>query len=238
MYSEKISRAYKCVTLVTMTMQRLPGPGRRHRFVPQANRSLRPLNMHLNTRTSTGFNWFKRQKPVKRSEATSPARNPKEEPERPTSPTGRQAIPLANNPRGELIFSNRVDGTFREGYEKYRADWERRRAEKPAATTADGSPSVTQRRTYSSKTGESIDWSSLSQSQVANSRDSSPSSSRSPSPEYGHSRPSSGASTSGPPSPRSLHSAEDLPSAYPPFTHEPTKPEYEEFFDSEHQIRV
>ncbi|GAA6011959.1 hypothetical protein JCM11491_000117 [Sporobolomyces phaffii] len=38
-------------------------------------------------------------------------------------------IPPAQNPRGELIFSNRVTPTFREGYERYRGEWERRRKE-------------------------------------------------------------------------------------------------------------
>lgn len=39
-------------------------------------------------------------------------------------------IPTSSNPRGELIFSSRVDKTFREGYERYRAAFERRREEK------------------------------------------------------------------------------------------------------------
>ncbi|GAA5978163.1 hypothetical protein JCM5350_007418 [Sporobolomyces pararoseus] len=38
-------------------------------------------------------------------------------------------IPPAQNPRGELIFSNRVNPSFREGYERYRGEWERRRKE-------------------------------------------------------------------------------------------------------------
>jgi len=40
------------------------------------------------------------------------------------------SIPPSHNPRGELIFSSRVDKTFREGYERYRAAFERRREEK------------------------------------------------------------------------------------------------------------
>jgi hypothetical protein len=39
-------------------------------------------------------------------------------------------MPLSSNPRGELIFSSRVDKSFREGYERYRAAFERRREEK------------------------------------------------------------------------------------------------------------
>ena len=42
-------------------------------------------------------------------------------------------IPPANNPRGELIFSSRVDKNFREAYERYRAAFERRREEKEFA---------------------------------------------------------------------------------------------------------
>jgi hypothetical protein len=40
------------------------------------------------------------------------------------------AIPPTSNPRGELIFSSKVTPHFREGYERYRAAFERRRKEK------------------------------------------------------------------------------------------------------------
>ena len=39
-------------------------------------------------------------------------------------------IPPASNPRGELIFSSRVDRTFRDSYERYRNAFERRREER------------------------------------------------------------------------------------------------------------
>ena len=39
-------------------------------------------------------------------------------------------IPPSSNPRGELIFSSRVDKSFKEGYERYRNAFERRREEK------------------------------------------------------------------------------------------------------------
>lgn len=39
-------------------------------------------------------------------------------------------IPPSSNPRGELIFGSKVSPTFREGYERYRAAFERRRREK------------------------------------------------------------------------------------------------------------
>lgn len=48
----------------------------------------------------------------------------------PSSPSVIPPIPPTNNPRGELIFSSKVDKTFREGYERYRAAFERRREEK------------------------------------------------------------------------------------------------------------
>ena len=38
-------------------------------------------------------------------------------------------IPPSSNPRGELIFSSRVDRGFRESYERYRAAFERKREE-------------------------------------------------------------------------------------------------------------
>ncbi|KAF9078378.1 hypothetical protein BDP27DRAFT_1356266 [Rhodocollybia butyracea] len=39
-------------------------------------------------------------------------------------------IPPSSNPRGELIFSSRIDRSFRESYERYRAAFERRREER------------------------------------------------------------------------------------------------------------
>lgn len=39
-------------------------------------------------------------------------------------------IPPSSNPRGELIFSSRVDPHFEEGYKRYRAAFERRREER------------------------------------------------------------------------------------------------------------
>ncbi|KAK1230661.1 hypothetical protein PQX77_006244 [Marasmius sp. AFHP31] len=38
-------------------------------------------------------------------------------------------IPPSNNPRGELIFSSKVDKQFRDAYERYRSAFERRREE-------------------------------------------------------------------------------------------------------------
>lgn len=53
-----------------------------------------------------------------------------------SSPTDRGTsvpippIPPTANPRGELIFSSRVDRSFRESYERYRAAFERKRQER------------------------------------------------------------------------------------------------------------
>ncbi|GAA5820688.1 hypothetical protein JCM3770_001452 [Rhodotorula araucariae] len=177
MYSEKIAYA--------------------HKFVPQANRALRPFNIYLNTRHRSRFSLFRlfsspappsttlsrtpsgqsmnsqgsappllrspsacsassaslRSAGAWRSPSTSPPLSPSAFPPAsppthndpvtralPSSPSssggggGARGIPLppippAQNPRGELIFSSRVSPQFREGYERYRGEWERRRAE-------------------------------------------------------------------------------------------------------------
>lgn len=86
MYTDQIAYAYK--------------------FIPQANRALRPFNMFLNTPPTT-----------------SPLQlfvSPKE-------PMGNIVPPLVN-PRGELLFSSKVSIPFIDGYEKYRNEWERRRS--------------------------------------------------------------------------------------------------------------
>ncbi|KAK4054486.1 hypothetical protein OIV83_000980 [Microbotryomycetes sp. JL201] len=181
LYGEKIAYAYK--------------------FVPQANRAMRPFNIYLNTRVRSRLSWLNpfritstpapppisRQaslQPVPRSASPSsrsaqtsgsieadsttlrrstsssssssvasarsagairsrtPSRSPS--PSSSWSPVTRAVvhpappsvrgvpippIPPAQNPRGEMIFSSRVSAAFREGYERYRGEWERRRAE-------------------------------------------------------------------------------------------------------------
>ncbi|GAA5917278.1 hypothetical protein JCM5296_004843 [Sporobolomyces johnsonii] len=198
MYSEKIAYA--------------------HKFVPQANRALRPFNIYLNTRHRSRFSlpfslfgWSAaapsspsatlsrtpstrslpdhsspplsrqassssissttslrsagalRSPPVSRSSSPTPApssssRTASPAPSPPPPPTSDDGavtrappspplpppargipippIPPAQNPRGELIFSSRVAPQFREGYERYRAEWERRRAEARKLQTA------------------------------------------------------------------------------------------------------
>ncbi|KAF7292711.1 hypothetical protein MIND_01169300 [Mycena indigotica] len=46
----------------------------------------------------------------------------------PSTPVPIPPMPPTTNPRGELRFSSRVDRAFRDGYERYRANFERRRA--------------------------------------------------------------------------------------------------------------
>ena len=65
-------------------------------------------------------------RPSRSSPASSPGRS------RSLLTSRSQSVPLAplppsTNPRGELIFSSKVSHGFREGYEKYRNEWERRR---------------------------------------------------------------------------------------------------------------
>ncbi|KAI9462924.1 hypothetical protein F5148DRAFT_982583 [Russula earlei] len=119
--------------------------GYANRYVPHANRALRSFNMYLNMRQAprrSPFNplsyLFPRPTSPGRSEIPSRARSP--------SPTqlGRRSsssvlmpsIPLTTNPRGELIFSSRVDRGFREPYERYRAAFERKRDERERQAAA------------------------------------------------------------------------------------------------------
>jgi len=111
MYSEKIGYANK--------------------YVPHANRALRSFNMFLNVRRPPlKFYWnplsffFPRptepSRPPPSSSLTNRARS--------TSTTRPiQPIPPAANPRGELIFSSRIDKNFRDSYERYRSAFERKR---------------------------------------------------------------------------------------------------------------
>ena len=122
---------------------------RSSRFVPQANRALRYFNVFLNTKQAPR-NWS--LNPVRLlqshsppavtsptgttivSRSTSPASSTGRSSPRSKSPYSqtRSSVPLAPippsaNPRGELIFSSKVTPAFREGYEKYRSEWEKRR---------------------------------------------------------------------------------------------------------------
>ncbi|KAF9036306.1 hypothetical protein BJ165DRAFT_1354622 [Panaeolus papilionaceus] len=119
-----------------------------NKYVPHTNRALRPFNMFLNVKKPplrSKFLWnplsffFPRpeehhtssdSRTISRSPSPSPGGN------RPRSASTTRPIPTippAVNPRGELIFSSKVDRNFRESYERYRANFERRREEKAFA---------------------------------------------------------------------------------------------------------
>ena len=112
------------------------------RYVPHANKALRSFNMYLNVRkpplrSKLRFNplsfFFPRPAEPQSPPASPPARSTAR-----TASTTIPPIPHTTNPRGELIFSSRVDRSFRESYERYRATFERRRDERQrlaAATT-------------------------------------------------------------------------------------------------------
>ncbi|KAG0696187.1 hypothetical protein DFH29DRAFT_1083022 [Suillus ampliporus] len=101
-----------------------------NRYVPHANKALRNFNMYLNVRrpplrstfsiTSFSFIFHRPTQP----RAPSPTLRPSK------APAPMAPIPPANSPRGELIFSSRVDRGFRESYERYRAAFERKRDER------------------------------------------------------------------------------------------------------------
>lgn len=116
------------------------------RYVPHANRSLRSFNMLLNVRRPplrSKFYWnpltFFFPRPNEPSVGAQPSSSRSSSPNpgnraRSSSTTRPiHTIPPATNPRGELIFSSRVDKNFRESYERYRAAFERRREEKEYA---------------------------------------------------------------------------------------------------------
>ncbi|KAF9530504.1 hypothetical protein CPB83DRAFT_788022 [Crepidotus variabilis] len=113
-----------------------------NKYVPHANRSLRAFNMYLNVRKPplrSKFLWnplsffFPRPNPTASPVTGDPPRSPS--PDRPRSRSASttrpiQTIPPAKSPRGEIIFSSRVDKNFRESYERYRSAFERKREEK------------------------------------------------------------------------------------------------------------
>jgi len=112
--------------------------GYANRYVPHANRALRNFNMHLNVRHRplrsrllvNPFSFLSHrnspEEPAAESRRSpSPDRRPKRGTSVPIPP-----IPPTSNPRGELIFSSRVDHAFRESYERFRAAFERKREER------------------------------------------------------------------------------------------------------------
>ncbi|OCH87578.1 hypothetical protein OBBRIDRAFT_781390 [Obba rivulosa] len=117
--------------------------GYANRYVPHANRALRSFNMYLNVRQpplrsklpfKTLAMLFAR--PDTDVQPPHRASSPSRDSARRSSSVPISPIPPASNPRGELIFSSRVDRGFRESYERYRSAFERRREMRDRATYA------------------------------------------------------------------------------------------------------
>ncbi|KAJ7103780.1 hypothetical protein C8R44DRAFT_808148 [Mycena epipterygia] len=113
-----------------------------NKYVPHANRALRSFNMYLNVRkpplrSKIYFNplsyLFPRPAevaPPSPINASSPRmRSPQPAIGSTSTSVPIPPIPPTTNPRGELRFSSRVDRAFRDGYERYRANFERKRAQ-------------------------------------------------------------------------------------------------------------
>lgn len=86
------------------------------------------LNMRLMS-PSTPFSLFRR--PAKAAKVASQQRQ-----------KAMSSLPPTTNPRGELVFSHRVDKSFRDGYDKYRAAFERKRTQALAAKNTSKMPQV------------------------------------------------------------------------------------------------
>jgi hypothetical protein len=115
-------------------------------YVPHANRALRNFNMYLNMRQAprrSPYNPLSYLFPRPSSPSSRPASQGRKRSPSPTQ-LGRRSpsvvpmpsIPLTTNPRGELIFSSRVDRSFREAYERYRTAFERKRDERERQAAA------------------------------------------------------------------------------------------------------
>ncbi|KAI6128137.1 hypothetical protein EDD16DRAFT_1549626 [Pisolithus croceorrhizus] len=116
MYSEKIAYA--------------------NRYVPHANKALRSFNMYLNVRKPPLRSKFSLNplsffypRPHASLESSKKPLSKTTIHDRSTS-VPISPIPPATNPRGELIFSSRVERSFRESYERYRTAFERKRQER------------------------------------------------------------------------------------------------------------
>ncbi|XP_006455462.1 hypothetical protein AGABI2DRAFT_187784 [Agaricus bisporus var. bisporus H97] len=126
-----------------------------NKYVPHTNRALRAFNMFFNTRQpplrskflSNPLSFFfprpnEITKPIS-SRSPSPSSPQIESPStsstssststsRPRSQSSSRpihSIPPARNSRGEIIFSRRVSKEYQEGYDRYRANFEKKREE-------------------------------------------------------------------------------------------------------------
>ena len=92
------------------------------------------MNMHLNMRTASApymrFIPFPFSLLFSSTTTSAPVRPSTRISATTGAPIPLPSIPPTKNPRGELIFSSRVERAFRDGYERYRALFERRRAER------------------------------------------------------------------------------------------------------------
>ncbi|KAJ7231337.1 hypothetical protein C8J57DRAFT_1533752 [Mycena rebaudengoi] len=139
-----------------------------NKYVPHANRALRLFNMYLNVRkpplrakllcNPLAF-FFPRPddpppppSPPSRSSSRAPSSSSSSPMQTGSTSTSLPipAIPSAANLRGELRLSSRVDRAFRDGYERYRANFERKRA---AQAQAQGEQARAQRWGWVGKWG-------------------------------------------------------------------------------------
>lgn len=125
----------------------------------------------------------------------------------PQSPSGHRL--------SELIFSSRVDPEFQKGYEQFRAEWERRKSSKESRGSVDSETSAKLPVTDSSRSRRhgSASLRGRRISRTADSADSSPAVSRSPSPpglHSPHSRFTSSTSLSSAPEPTTPPDESDL----------------------------
>ncbi|KAH8112390.1 Spo7-like protein-domain-containing protein [Phellopilus nigrolimitatus] len=117
--------------------------GYANRYVPHANRALRSFNMYLNVRHRplrsrlfvNPLSFFFHRDNIEDTSSFSRSASPDRRRKRGTS-VPIPPIPPTNNPRGELIFSSRVERNFRESYERYRAAFERKREAREQYATA------------------------------------------------------------------------------------------------------
>lgn len=120
MYHEKIVRAYKCAQCAELDSPR--------RFVPQANRALRSFNVSL----STPRPWFSYLRGASSaSSGLSRSSSGRALIHRSASFRSVPTVPRKSPSKGragELLFSQRVDPVFRDGYEAFRSNWIANRA--------------------------------------------------------------------------------------------------------------
>ncbi len=125
LYSEKIGYANKSVSPISRSFQR----SHPRRYVSHANRTLRSFNMYLNVRARK-YTLRSLLSPQSPPPSPLPTQPPPQTPPPRRSSVPINPIPPPTNPRGELIFNTRVDKGFREGYERYRGAFEKRREER------------------------------------------------------------------------------------------------------------